>query len=180
MPFSPAGRLRPKNDRSARTAHLSPFVTTPDDALRWIVHLLREMDIPFQAAGGLAARAYGASRPLVDLDFYVPGRAMPRVRERAHAHVSKPPLHVVTEHWDITFMQLVYANQRIELGDADEAYIYDKHKGTWTQQHIDFTASVPRTVLGVHIPVMPKKQLIAYKRGLDRPVDRQDLREMQA
>jgi len=37
-------------------------------ALAWLV----SHDIPFQAVGGLAAQAHGASRPLNDLDFYIP------------------------------------------------------------------------------------------------------------
>ena len=49
----------------------------PAQAFRWIVGLLEELAIPFLLVGGLAARAYGASRELADIDFYAPGNRLP-------------------------------------------------------------------------------------------------------
>ena len=43
---------------------------------------------------------------------------------------------------------------------------------------INYPDSVLREVLGVRLPVMPKEELIAYKRRLDRDVDRLDLEEI--
>jgi AbrB family looped-hinge helix DNA binding protein len=90
-------------------------------ALRWIVGLLEELEVPFQVVGGLAAGAYGATRPLVDLDFYVPTRCLPIVAGAADSRLVRAPEHHRDENWDITFMALEHEGQRIELGGADGA-----------------------------------------------------------
>ena len=80
-----------------------------DNALRWIVDLLRRLGVPFQAVGGLAARAYGATRPLVDLDFYIPTERLADVAIAAGPHVVRPPAHSRDESWDLQFMKVEYA-----------------------------------------------------------------------
>ena len=151
-------------------------------ALRWIVDLLDARAVPFQAVGGLAARAYGATRPLVDLDFYVPTARLPEIAASAVAtpivQVARALAPYCDAAWDLTFVALDYAGQRIELGGADEARYFDRGCGCWRPAAIDFTASRRQIVLGVVIPVMPLAELLAYKRALDRPVDRLDLAQL--
>jgi hypothetical protein len=62
------------------------------EALGWIVEVLRRADVPFQVVGGLAARAFGATRPLADLDFYVPTSRLDEIADLAAAQISRPPL----------------------------------------------------------------------------------------
>lgn len=149
-------------------------------ALRWITSLLRSSGVPFQAAGGLAARAYGATRPIIDLDFYIPKARLADVAERAAGHVEWGPAHVREAGWDITFMKLSYAGQQVELAGAEDVRIFDPRAGCWVEARVDLSASEEREVLGEVVPVMPLRQLEAYKRQLDRDVDRQDLMEMGA
>ena len=161
------------------TAH----VTDPQAAaLRWIVDLLETRTIPFQVAGGLAARAHGATRPLFDLDFYVPTARLPDIVAAAEADPMVRIVRALAPYrdadWDLTFAALDYAGQRIELGGADQAWYFDRALGRWRAAAIDFAASEQRTALGVVIPVMPLAELVAYKRALDRPVDRLDLVEL--
>lgn len=147
-------------------------------ALAWVVDLLRRHRIPFQAVGGLAARAYGATRPLVDLDFYLPMERLPELLPEIAPHLVWGPEHHRDESWDITFVKLSYAGQPIEFGDSADAYLFDRAAGAWTRQEIDFQRSEWREVLGVRVPVIPRTELIAYKRQLDRDVDRLDLEEI--
>ena len=153
-------------------------------ALRWIVDLLEAREIPFQAVGGLAARAYGAARPLADLDFYVPTARLPEIAAAAAADpaatIVRAPDPYRDVSWDLAFMALDYDGQRVELGGADGARYFDRLAGCWREAAVDFAASVPRTVLGVVVPVMPLASLAAYKRALDRDVDRLDLAELDA
>lgn len=148
-------------------------------ALNWIFDLLRELDVPLQAVGGLAARTYGAKRPLVDFDFYVPTWALEKVAEAASEYVVREPRHHRGDYWDIMFMTLEYEGQKIELGGADGARYHDRVRGLWEDAAVDFGSSVRREVFGIEIPVMPFDQLASYKQGLDRDVDRRDLREME-
>jgi hypothetical protein len=150
------------------------------EALRWIVEVLRRADVPFQVAGGLAARAYGATRPLADLDFYVPTSRLDEIADLVSAHVLRPPRLYRDECWDLVFMKLEYEGQSIELGGADGARYFDRQAGQWRDAGIRFDVSVGRTLFGIRLPVMPLEQLIEYKRRLDRDVDRQDIGEMTA
>jgi hypothetical protein len=147
-------------------------------ALRWIVELLRKLGVPFQAVGGLAARAYGAHRPLADLDFYIPTDRLTEVAVAAAAHVVRPPAHYRDETWDLSFMKLEYDGREIELGGADGARFFDQQAGCWRAARIDFTRSIERTICCVRAPTMPLEQLMEYKQALGRDADRQDIAEM--
>ena len=114
----------------------------PATALAWVVGVLQRHSIPFQAVGGLAARAYGATRPLVDLDFYIPMERFPELLPEASAYVAWGPEHYRDADWDITFVKLSYAGQQIEFGDATDAYFFDRAAEIWVRQEIDFGASV--------------------------------------
>lgn len=148
--------------------------------LRWITDLLGALRVPYQAAGGLAARAHGATRALADLDFYVSSSRLPEIARAAGAHVVRPPSRHRDDCWDLVFMKIEYAGCEIELAGAEEARFFDRPAGEWRDAGIDFDASVEMQVLGVIVPVMPCAQLIAYKRALGREVDLKDLSEMGA
>ena len=149
-----------------------------DNALRWIVDLLRRLGVPFQAVGGLAARAYGATRPLVDLDFYIPTERLADVATAAAPYVVRPPAHSRDESWDLSFMKVEYAGCKIELGGAESARYFDRRAECWRAAGIDFARSIDLMISGVRTPTMPREQLIEYKQRLDRDVDRQDVAEM--
>ncbi len=149
-------------------------------ALRWISGVLEAASIPYQVVGGLAARAYGATRPLADIDLYVPSGRLEEVAPSVEAHVTFGPGRVVSDEWDLTFMALEYEGQVVELGGADSIWIYDQQAHEWAEQPVDFSTSERREVCGVTVPVMPRAQLIAYKQRLARDVDLQDIDEMRA
>lgn len=153
-------------------------MTDHGQALGWIVEVLRRADVPFQVVGGLAARAYGAKRPLADLDFYVPTSRLDDLADAAAAHVSRLPSPYRDECWDLTFMKLDYLEQPIEIGGSDGARYFDREAGLWREAGIRFDVSVERTIFGIRLPVMPLGQLIEYKQRLDRDVDRQDVAEI--
>lgn len=147
-------------------------------ALRWIVDLLRRHGIPFQVVGGLAARAWGATRPLVDLDLYVPRQGAERILPEIADRITRPLGPVDGEHWRMDFLQLEHGGIQVELGVAEDAWFRNRATRTFERQEVDFDRGVERRVLGLPVPVMPLEELVAYKRKLDRAVDRRDLAEL--
>lgn len=150
------------------------------EALTWIVHLFEEKGVPYQLVGGLAARAYGATRPIVDVDFYVSADGFERIRPDLEPYFVRSPSRYEDDEWSLTFSRIEYAGQAIELGIAEGAKFRDRSAGTWEEADIDFDAAVRKELFGVQLRVMPRSQLISYKKKLGREVDQQDLNEMGA
>lgn len=148
-------------------------------ALRWMVDIFSTVPTPYQLVGGCAAHAYGATRPVRDIDVYVPGRHLSDVAAALGAHVTHPPERYQDEHWNLIYLKARYAGWPIEVADAESTMYYDARAQTWRPAAIDFDASETHTLFGVGVSVIPKTDLITYKRRLNRPVDRTDLRQMQ-
>ena len=143
-------------------------------ALSWVVGILRDHEVPYQIVGGLAAKIYGAPRPLVDIDLYAPlGRAKDALAAMA-PHIIWGPAYYKDQSWDITFLKADYQGQRVEIGDSEGARFFDVAGRRWVDQGIDYTASCRRIVAGLEVDVMPLPDLLAYKRLLGRPVDQLD------
>jgi len=156
---------------------------TPADAAAWagalrhVTAVLAGLEIPFQAAGGLAVRAWGGVRDLVDLDLYVPDRGLDAAARALPDRVKRGPARVRSDHWDMTVVTLEVEGRRVELAGATSGR-YRRAGGRWRDVAVDFGAGVTRTVLGVSVRVMPLDPLVAYKRELEREVDLVDLHDL--
>jgi len=140
---------------------------------------VREHGVPYQVVGGLAARAYGAHRPLADIDLYVPLDRAAGLLQEIRPFVSWGPKHYVDEAWDISFLKADYYGQWVELGDSSSVpRFYNKKGGRWETQWIDYANSASVSVFGVEIEAMPKCDLIRYKSSLGREVDMIDIKQM--
>ena len=141
-------------------------------ALGWARDVLLELEMQYQVVGGLAAIAHGATRPLVDIDLYVPDEvSLARFAEAVRVHVIRPPAFHRDDHWDLTFMKLEWEGWPIEAAAASTARVWNRNSGSWQPAAIRFEDSVVCTIEGVEVPVMPRGQLISYKEGLGRDVD---------
>lgn len=137
------------------------------------------MDIPYQIVGGLAAKCYGSTRPLHDIDLYVPSKEISKLEEELIEYIEFGPEHHQDENWDLVFMELRYNDQQIEVGDADNTKYFDSLSQRWIKEEVNFSASNIIEFEGIELPVMPKKALVRYKQRLNRKVDRIDIKEMQ-
>jgi RimJ/RimL family protein N-acetyltransferase len=149
------------------------------EALNWLVSLLNRYQIPYQVVGGLAAQVYGARRPLVDIDLYIPMEQLsPALAELEPYMIRKPRPHL-SSGWDLTYLVLEYQGQAIQIGDSSShPRFYNRRDQRWEPQVIDYPTSQKVKLYGVEINVMPRDDLIHYKTLLDRDVDRADLQEM--
>ncbi|MEX2472491.1 MAG: hypothetical protein WEA34_09945 [Gemmatimonadota bacterium] len=105
-------------------------------------------------------------------------RDLPQVLARAGDSCVWGPEHFRDENWDLTFAKLEKHGVQIELAEAEGARYYSPSAGRWLNQDIVFNASEKRVAFGVELEIMPKDQLVEYKRALDRAVDRLDLAEI--
>lgn len=154
------------------------YISKTHKALKWIIGVLNRLEIPYQIVGGLAAKCYGSSRPLHDIDIYVPGKTMPKLSEELIDYIEFGPVHHKDENWDLVFLKLKYKGRQIEFGNADTAKYFDTKSNQWVNAKIDFYNSTEIEFEGLKLPVMPREQLIEYKRRLNRTVDQIDLKEL--
>src|SRR6266702_7492002 len=78
-------------------------------ALRWVVSLLTRYEIPYQICGGMAAKAYGVTRPLVDIDFYAALQESPHFQEflkEIHPYLIREWSPHLSASWDIIYLAL--------------------------------------------------------------------------
>lgn len=150
-----------------------------NQALAWIVALLNEHQIQYQVVGGLAAQAYGAKRPLVDIDLYMAFDQAQAALEAIKPYLTRAPAPHRSAAWDLVYLALEYEGVQIEIGDSStDPRFYNRLDQQWEAQVIDYTASNIARLYGVDLAVMPKAELVRYKAMLDREVDHLDIQQM--
>lgn len=149
-------------------------------ALRWIVEILHHHQIPFQIAGGLAARVYGSTRRLDDIDIDIPEESFAIIQPDVEAHIIFGPEQLHNDSWNIFLMTLDYHGQKIDLGGAHKTKIFNKQTEHWEELNSDLSLAKLNSVLGVEVPVISMKELIAYKTKIAREVDIADVQEIMA
>ncbi|HCG5527154.1 DUF2007 domain-containing protein [Vibrio parahaemolyticus] len=147
-------------------------------ALNWLKDLLESESIEYQIVGGLAATIHGGSREIADIDLYIHKADANRILARVAPYISKPLTHYSEYGWDLEYFQLVYQNQKIEIGLAQSTKIQSSLDGSWHQLEIDFSKSVVKSYQGIELQVIPVHQLIEYKQILGREVDLIDIQQL--
>jgi hypothetical protein len=150
------------------------------EALAWIVDVFSSQHVPHQLFGGLAARAYGATRDILDIDFFVPRSDLRTILPHIGSWVVRAPARFVSDLWDVELCTIEFEGQDISLNGADDARIFDAKSRSWRSVRVDFRESCALEVEGVVVPVMPLGRLIHYKRILARHVDLQDIKQISA
>lgn len=149
-------------------------------ALHWIVGILQVQQIPFQIAGGLAAKVYGSTRELDDIDIDIPEESFALIQPFVQSYVIFGPQQFNDENWQIYLMTLDYDGQKIDLGGAYKTKIFNQQGQHWEDLACDLSRAKPSMIFGMEVPVIPLKELTAYKTKLARKVDMMDVQEIMA
>ena len=153
-------------------------MTDTRGAFQWIVRLLRANNIPFQITGGLAARSYGSTRPLADIDIDVAEKDIPKIAKLAQDKIIFGPKHFHNKNWDLELMTLKYKGQEIDIGGAMNTKIFHHRTKCWVRIPSVIQKAKLGYLYGMRVPIVRKKELIEYKTILGRIVDRDDVRQI--
>ncbi len=153
-------------------------MTKTEKAFRWITAILEKKQIQFQVTGGFAAHIYGAKRPIADIDFDIPEKDFDVLVPEVQPFIVYGPQHHHDASWDVLVMTLEYEGQEIDIGGAYKTQLFNTLTQNWEPFSINFSTAEKKEVFGRIVPVCSKEELIAYKRKLNRKVDREDVRDL--
>lgn len=135
-----------------------------EKALCWIVQILQKHYIPFQITGGLAARAYGATRPINDIDVDIPEERFEELAAEVKPYIVYGPAQFKDKVWDVLLMKLNYYGQDIDIGGAYKVKLCDELTGIWKDLPADFSKAEQRELFGLLVPVVNRDELAEYKK----------------
>ena len=144
-------------------------------AFKWIVSILERRKVPFQISGGLAAKAYGSSRKLVDIDIDIPKDKFADIIAEVKSYIVRGPKRYKDKNWDVFLMTLKYANQKIDISGVPTKRMFDKKEKRWVDDRVSFSKKEIKKIFGIYVPVITRQRLIESKKKLSRRVDKIDV-----
>mgnify|MGYP001591934445 FL=1 len=145
------------------------------EALKWIVDILRKNKIPFRISGGLAVRAYGSKRDLVDIDIEIRDKDFEKILPFIKKFKYVGPNKYRDDEWDTIGLAIDYKGQSVEFCGADSQKIFNKNTKIWERLESDLNDFENKIVFGIEVPIIPKKELIKYKSKIRIRVDLVDV-----
>lgn len=147
-------------------------------ALKWITDIFKEHNINFIISGGLAAKVYGSTRELADIDVGIDkdyfSEIMPEIKE----YIISGPKIYKDEEWDLLLVILNYKGQEIDVCVVDTLKFFNRKEQKWEDMKHVFSDTVVKEIYGMQLPIISKRNLIDYKSKLAREVDLIDVKEM--
>ncbi len=145
------------------------------ESLKWITALLEKHNIPWQISGGLAAKIYGSSRPLNDIDIDIPEERLLEIIDDVREFITYGPTRYVDEKWDVYLVVLERNGQEFDISAAESAKVFDEKSNTWAAIPTDPAQGNWVEYAGMRLSVMPKGELIAYKQYLNGNHQQEDI-----
>ncbi len=152
-----------------------------EKALRWILGILKKHKSPYLITGGFAAKLYGATRGLEDIDLEIPHDKFQEIIEEVRPYILLGPERFQDDNWGLigVYVKLEYEGQKMDICDGNSLKITDHKTEKTVVNGIDFSKSTQKEVFGIKVSVIPKDILIRYKSVLGRDVDKVDIEQIQ-
>lgn len=148
------------------------------NALKWIVYLLQEKNIPFQISWWFAARIYGSDRPLYDIDIEIPDRFFDILLPDIKEYLIYGPQRYIDENYDLLLMTLKYTWQEIDISWSDTDKFFNATAQERESCNTNIADAVEKEIDWLLIPLIPLQNLIAYKQKIRRPEDLVDIKNI--
>lgn len=133
------------------------------NALDWIITLLKHKQIPFHITGGFAAHLYGATRPINDIDIDMPTACLDSLAPELREFMEFAPQRHKDTTWDLYVATVNYQGQLIDLTGDTDAYVCNKNTGAWNPLEMNFNEVNWIEAFGHQLPVQNTRDLISYK-----------------
>lgn len=149
------------------------------DVLRFLVQTLTSEEIEFQVSGGLAAIAYGATRPLYDIDLEIYKRDAEKVRSLFTEYITEDwnnDLEGDDDAFDLWILKLEVKGVPIDINQMEDSRVKTE-TGEWITQPEVMEYEI-KIVEGIELPVQSKSALIAYKKLIARDTDLIDIEQI--
>ena len=148
------------------------------EAFLWVVKILKKHKIPFEIGGGLAARAYGTKRRLADIDIDLNEKGYKKIIKVIKPYIIFGPKFYKDKNWKLNLITLKYKGQKIDLAGIIHTKIFNSNKKKWIILKSHLTHAHLKKIYGINVPIEDKKELISYKKKLDREVDKIDIKQL--
>lgn len=133
------------------------------DALDWIIPILKNRGIKFHITGGFAAHLYGANRAINDIDIDIPYEAFDDLMPDIKEYISQDLIRYQDSHWDMFLVTLDYKGQIIDLSGDRDAFIFNHRTQTKDSLKMNFGLAIIINRYGHALPVQNPHDLIEYK-----------------
>ncbi len=148
------------------------------EAFRWIIKILEENKIPYRVSGGFAARIYGSKRPLFDIDIEIPDSKFKKILPKIKNYIVHGPKKFKDKTMNVFGLSMMFKSQQIDLSGTEKEILFDIRSKKWVKSKIDLSKITRKKVYGKIVNVIRKKDLIEYKNKIRRPIDIEDIRQM--
>ena len=143
-----------------------------------VTKTLEENHIPYQITGGLAAVAYGGTRPLYDIDIDVYAKDMLKIKELFQTYLVKDLFHCEDSWWNGYLMIFKIDSVLIDISQVEEWYAVNPQGAKLLMNSIPEDAEIGE-IAGIRLPIVQKKTLVEYKKHMARPTDLEDVRQIE-